>query len=169
MTTLPLECRLYFDSTRHGEPPAGCLGCDVAAEPAATAHLSRLGISAEHDLPAILLSDPAGKLRLLGVRLSSDEIRSLAAGDGLPASDLVVYSSDWCPDCRRAKRVLQEADTSFSEIDIERDPRAEATVLTRSGGRRVVPTLEFDRRMWAFNPEPAMLRRLLRGGSRASH
>ncbi len=36
-------------------------------------------------------------------------------------------------------------------------------VLEKSGGRRVVPTLRFDDRLWAFNPDPPLLRRLLAG------
>jgi len=48
-------------------------------------------------------------------------------------------------------------------VDIDRDPRAEALVMRRSGGRRVVPTLLFDGRLWAFNPDPPLLRQLLRG------
>ena len=78
---------------------------------------------------------------------------------------MLVYSSSWCPDCRRAKRVLEEAEAAFSEIDIDQDRGAEALVLERSGGRRVVPTLRFDDRVWAFNPAPPLLRRLLAGGA----
>jgi glutaredoxin len=87
----------------------------------------------------------------------------LASGAGLPAERLLIYSSAWCPDCRRAKRVLEEAQAHFEEIDIDQDPQAEAMVLERSGGRRVVPTLRFGDRVWAFNPEPPLLRRLLNG------
>jgi hypothetical protein len=46
-------------------------------------------------------------------------------------------------------------------VDIDRDAGAEAMVVQRSGGRRVVPTLRFGERVWAFNPAPPLLRRLL--------
>jgi mycoredoxin len=75
----------------------------------------------------------------------------------------VIYSSAWCSDCRRAKRVLEEAAAPFDEVSIDQDAGAEAVVLARSGGRRVVPTLRFDDRVWAFNPAPPVLRRLLNG------
>ena len=55
-------------------------------------------------------ADPDGKIRIVGVRLTPEETAKLAAGNGIHASLLVVYSSDWCPDCRRAKRVLEEAE-----------------------------------------------------------
>jgi mycoredoxin len=159
-----LDCHVYYDSTRQPEPPVECgHHVDVAAEPAAADALARLGLSPEADLPAVLLTEPDGRIRVLGVRLTPEETVKLAAGVGIHASSLVVYSSAWCSDCRRAKRVLEEAEALFDEVDIDRDLSAEALVLERSGGRRVVPTLRFDDRVWAFNPAPPLLRRLLNG------
>jgi glutaredoxin len=160
-----LECHLYFDS-RQAQPdaPEACGDrIDLAADAAAADRLVHLGISPEADLPAVLLTEPGGKLRIVGLRLSGDEAGRLAAGDGIPASRVTVYSSSWCPDCRRAKRVLEEAEAPFEEVDIDQSQEAESMVLQRSGGRRVVPTLRFDDRVWAFNPDPPLLRRLLSG------
>lgn len=157
-----LECHLYFDSRTQPDAPQDCGDrVDLAADPAAADRLSSLGISPEADLPAVLLTEPGGKLRIVGVRLSGEEAARLAAGQGIPSSSLTVYSSSWCPDCRRAKRVLEEAAAPFAEVDIDQSQEAESTVLQRSGGRRVVPTLSFDDRVWAFNPDPPLLRRLL--------
>lgn len=155
------ECQVFFNSHEQDAPAAGAV--DVAADPGAAHRLLQLGVSPRHDLPAVLLVEPGGKLRILGLRLSSEEVARLCAAEGLPAERLKVYSSAWCPDCRRAKRVLDEAAADFEEVDIDRDATAEATVLARSGGRRVVPTLLFDDRVWAFNPDPPLLRRLLSG------
>jgi glutaredoxin len=161
-----LESHVYYDSTRQAEPPvANGARVDLHADPAAGQLLIRLGISPRTDLPAILLTEPGGKIRILGLRLTDEEIGRLAGGTGIEAGELTVYSSAWCPDCRRAKRVLEEAATAFEEVDIDRDAQAEALVLERSGGRRVVPTLRFDDRLWAFNPDPPLLRRLLNGRS----
>ena len=159
-----LDCRLFFNSQEAQAAPAAlCEQVDLAAEPAAAHQLLRLGISPRHDLPAAVLTEPGGKIRLVGTRLSPEEASRLAAGEGIGVSRVVVYSSAWCPDCRRAKRVLEEAEARFEEVDIDRDPRAEAEILERSGGRRVVPTLLLDDRVWAFNPDPPLLRRLLDG------
>jgi glutaredoxin len=159
-----LECHLYFDSRQaQTDAPEACGDrIDLAADPAAADRLSNLGISAE-DLPAVLLTEPGGKLRIVGLRVSGEEAARLAAGQGIPASSLTIYSSSWCPDCRRAKRVVEEADAPFEEVDIDQSQEAESMVLQRSGGRRVVPTLRFDDRVWAFNPDPPLLRRLLSG------
>jgi mycoredoxin len=158
-----LDCHVYYDSTRQPAPPAECGDrVDLAADPEAADRLARLGLSPD-DLPAVLLTEPDGKIRIVGVRLSAAETVKLATGEGIHADSVVVYSSSWCPDCRRAKRVLEEAEAPFAEVDIDEDHAAEAMVLERSGGRRVVPTLRFDDRVWAFNPAPPLLRRLLNG------
>jgi glutaredoxin len=159
-----LECHVYYDSTRQPEPPVeNGARVDLSADPEAGNRLIRLGISPRTDLPAMLLTEPGGKIRILGVRLTEEEIARLAGGAGFGGSRLTVYSSAWCPDCRRAKRVLEEAQAPFDEVDIDQDTQAESVVLERSGGRRVVPTLRFDDRLWAFNPDPPLLRRLLNG------
>jgi mycoredoxin len=153
-----LECKVYYDSTRQGAPTPAAI--DLSVDAAAAARLARLGLSSA-DLPAALLSESGGKLRVLGIRLTPDEIARLCAGSGIGGGELTVYSTTWCPDCRRAKRVLDEAAVSFGEVDIDEDETAEALVLARSGGRRVVPTLRLGDRVWAFNPDPLLLRRLL--------
>ena len=157
------ECQVFFNSHEQDSPVDGAV--DVAADPGAAHRLLQLGVSPRHDLPAVLLVEPGGKIRILGLRLSDAEIARLAGGTGIGGGQLTVYSSAWCPDCRRAKRVLEEAQASFDEIDIDQNAQAEAMVLERSGGRRVVPTLRFEERLWAFNPDPPLLRRLLQGGS----
>lgn len=159
-----LDCHIYYHSQRHEVPPAGHgHPVDLAAEPEAADQLAQLGISPELDLPAVLLTEADGKIRIVGVRLTSEETAKLAAGNGIHAESLVVYSSDWCPDCRRAKRVLEEAEAPFDEVNLDGDLVAEAMILQKSGGRRVVPTLRFGDRLWAFNPAPPLLRRLLNG------
>ena len=133
-----LDCHVYYDSTRQPAPPAECGDrVDLASAPEAAGLLTRLGISPEADLPAVLLTEPGGKIRIVAMRLSAEETARLATGQGIQAESLIVYSSSWCPDCRRAKRVLEEAETSFDEVDIDRDRGAETMVLQRSGGRRV--------------------------------
>ena len=90
----------------------------------------QLGISPRADLPAVLLTEPGGKIRIVGLRLSrrGDRAGSPPAAACRPRA-CCVYSSAWCPDCRRAKRVLEEAEAAFEEVDIDRDAQAEAMVL----------------------------------------
>ncbi len=63
-----------------------------------------------------------------------------------------MYSTTWCPDCRRAKLFLKERGIEFREVDIEKDPAAEEIVVNANDGRRKVPTLEFQGRYFACSP-----------------
>jgi glutaredoxin len=65
---------------------------------------------------------------------------------------ITMYSTMWCPDCRRAKTFLKERGVEFREIDIESDPSAEEIVIKANNGRRKVPTLEIGGRYFACSP-----------------
>jgi len=65
---------------------------------------------------------------------------------------ITMYSTTWCPDCRRAKTFLKERGVEFREVDIERDPAAEEIVIKANNGRRKVPTLEIGGRYFACSP-----------------
>ncbi|MEX1275989.1 MAG: glutaredoxin family protein [Bacteroidota bacterium] len=54
---------------------------------------------------------------------------------------ITVYSTQWCSDCRVAKRFLNENRIPFHEINIDLDDAAARQVIDWSGGRRVIPTL----------------------------
>ena len=56
---------------------------------------------------------------------------------------IVMFSTPWCGDCRRAKRIFAALDVPYTEIDIERDPRAAQLVIQLNNGNRSVPTILF--------------------------
>lgn len=53
-----------------------------------------------------------------------------------------MYSTQWCADCRTAKRFLKSRNISFEEVDIDEDEQSAQRVISWSGGRRVIPTFE---------------------------
>ena len=63
-----------------------------------------------------------------------------------------MYSTTWCPDCRRAKFFLKERGVTFREVNIDKDESGEEIVLKANNGRRVVPTLEVGGRYFACSP-----------------
>ncbi len=65
---------------------------------------------------------------------------------------ITMYSTSWCPDCRRAKSFLKERGLDFHEVNIEEDPSAEAIVMKANNGKRTVPTLEVGGRYFACSP-----------------
>ncbi len=159
--------KLLWDSSAAAAPAAEAVDpVDVATDAEGAALLARLGLD-RADLPVLLVSDAMAKLRVVASRLSPEEIAALADGRGVSTSALTVYGASWCPDCRTAKRVLAEAGARYDEIDIDDDATAASLVIARSGGRRVIPTLALDGRIWAFNLPPPQLRRLLEGSRSA--
>ncbi|GAC1701871.1 MAG: glutaredoxin family protein [Candidatus Acidiferrum sp.] len=65
---------------------------------------------------------------------------------------ITMYSTAWCPDCRRAKTFLKERGVKFREVEIEDDPEGEAIVLKANNGRRKVPTFQVGGRYFACSP-----------------
>ena len=57
---------------------------------------------------------------------------------------MIVYSANWCPDCRRTKRFLDEHNVEYTLIDIEQDRSAAKEVVRINGGYRTIPTLVFE-------------------------
>lgn len=60
-----------------------------------------------------------------------------------PTKEIVVYTTVWCPDCKRAKRFLGEQRVPYVNIDIEQDPQAMSLVETINRGKRIIPTIVF--------------------------
>lgn len=71
-----------------------------------------------------------------------------------------MYSTPWCGDCRRAKRLFDENSIPYVEINIDEAEEAARKVLHWSGGRRVVPTFDIDGDIH-HNPPIAVLKEIL--------
>ena len=54
-----------------------------------------------------------------------------------------MYSADWCGDCRRSKRLMDELNVAYTLIDIEADTKAADKVIEINGGMRSIPVLVF--------------------------
>jgi thioredoxin reductase (NADPH) len=59
-------------------------------------------------------------------------------------ANITLYGAHWCPDCRRSKLFLGEHQIPYNWVDIEQDEAAEAYVLQKNNGKRIIPTIEFD-------------------------
>lgn len=157
---------LYFDSSWNRiEQYPDVDRVDLAVQPDAARMLIDLGLLLREDLPCLIVRDSLGKITMMQLRVSPDEVASSIAEQTRGDDPIVVYAGAWCPDCTLAKRLLDEAERSYEEITIDEDPVAEEKVLARSGGRRVVPTIVFGRRLFAFNPPPVELKAMLRRAS----
>jgi mycoredoxin len=56
---------------------------------------------------------------------------------------IIIYGTKWCPDCHRARRVLDGRNIPYTYIDIHRDKQACAYVEQVNHGNRSVPTILF--------------------------
>ena len=67
-------------------------------------------------------------------------------------SEIIIYCTNWCGDCRRAKRFLNERGVTYREVNIDEDVEAEDLVLRVNDGLRKVPTIQVDDRYFACSP-----------------
>ena len=61
----------------------------------------------------------------------------------IDSNKIIMYSTSWCPDCHRAKRVFKRLEQEYVDIDIEKHPEAVAAVLAANNGSKSVPTIIF--------------------------
>ena len=74
-----------------------------------------------------------------------------------------VYGTKWCPDCLRAKQVLNKRKVAFDWIDIEEDESAAAYVEKVNRGFKSVPTIVFADGSVLIEPSNAELEKKLSG------
>jgi glutaredoxin 3 len=56
---------------------------------------------------------------------------------------VVIYATQWCGYCERARRLFRRKGIEFEEIDVEGDAGARREMIERSG-RRSVPQIFID-------------------------
>ena len=59
----------------------------------------------------------------------------------LNPAQIVMYSVEWCPDCRRAKFFFKRKKIDVLEVDVNADKKAEEFVKELNNGFRSVPTI----------------------------
>ncbi|VUX45373.1 Glutaredoxin 3 [Candidatus Defluviicoccus seviourii] len=52
-----------------------------------------------------------------------------------------IYASPYCGYCHRAKRLLQDRNIPFEEIDVVMDPKRRQEMVQRAGGAQTVPQI----------------------------
>lgn len=61
-------------------------------------------------------------------------------------SNIVMYSADYCPYCRRARALLDSKGVSYTVLDVNREPRLWDEIARRTG-RDTVPQIFIDDRL----------------------
>jgi mycoredoxin len=57
---------------------------------------------------------------------------------------ITMYTTTWCGDCRRSKRLLDGHGVPYDEINIDESPEAAREVMRINNGRRSVPTIVIE-------------------------
>ena len=79
------------------------------------------------------------------------------------ATKIVMYTTNWCPDCWRAKQVMGAMKVAYHEVNINEDEEAVETVIRLNNGNRSVPTLVFPDGSILTEPTTAALAQKLQG------
>lgn len=78
-----------------------------------------------------------------------------------PENQILIYSTVWCPDCKRVKKFFGEQRVPYVNIDIEQDPEAMAFVEKVNDGKRIIPTIVCRDGMILAEPSNAELAKKL--------
>ncbi len=95
-----------------------------------------------------VLFDELARLQPEGVRGSFLTVpwRQVLEADfeRLPKNGIVMYCTPWCPDCKKARAWLKACQLPYTEVDLTRNPVAEAQVRRWTGGDATTPTFNIN-------------------------
>jgi len=70
--------------------------------------------------------------------------KAIVEADTLPRGGIILYCTPWCPDCRKARRWLEEKNLEYTEVDITKNRTAAERVMFWADGNRTTPTFDID-------------------------
>jgi glutaredoxin-like protein len=76
-------------------------------------------------------------------------------------TEIKIYGADWCGDCRRAKRFMDQYNVPYQWIDVQEDAEATDLVQKLNQGRRIIPTIVFEDGSILVEPSNSELARKL--------
>ena len=80
----------------------------------------------------------------------------------MPDSNIItIYATEWCGDCRRARKFFDRHGVTYRWVDIDDDDQAEQFVKRTNKGMRSVPTIIFPDGDILVEPSNAQLERKL--------
>jgi thioredoxin reductase (NADPH) len=72
-------------------------------------------------------------------------------------TDITMYGTNWCSDCKRAKKFFGEQRVHYEFVDIDGDPEGLAVVERVNDGKQIIPTLVFGDGSTLVEPSNAEL------------
>jgi mycoredoxin len=77
-------------------------------------------------------------------------------------SQIIMYSASWCPDCRRAREILDTNHIPYLEVDVDEDDEAVEFIKNLNRGFRSVPTIVFPDGSFLVEPSAEALANTLK-------
>jgi glutaredoxin 3 len=56
-------------------------------------------------------------------------------------AEIIIYTTNYCPYCVKAKQLLRKKGVEFEEIDLTNDDTGRIQLVEKSGGRKTVPQI----------------------------
>jgi len=56
----------------------------------------------------------------------------------------LIYGTEWCGDCKRSKKLLDENNIAYKWIDVDFDEESKEEAAKLNGGKCKVPTIVFS-------------------------
>ena len=80
--------------------------------------------------------------------------------------EIVMYGAEWCGDCRRSKKLLDELNVNYTYVDVEANPSEIETVKSYNDGAQSIPVIVFPDGSHLTEPsDPALRAKLLEAGA----
>lgn len=76
-------------------------------------------------------------------------------------SDITMYGAEWCGDCKRSQRLLNELNVDYTYINIEEVAGAADKVVEINGGAQSIPVIVFPDGTHMTEPSDPDLRKKL--------
>lgn len=71
---------------------------------------------------------------------------------------IIIFGADWCPDCRRSKRLLDRVAVPYEWRDTDEDEAALDQMMELNGGRQSIPVVLFPDGHILVEPSDPQLR-----------
>ena len=98
-------------------------------------------------------------------KISPEKIKGndiLPKDEVLPHGGVIMYCTQWCPDCRRARIWLKENNIPYTEVDITTNFTAARQVRSWGNGSQITPTFDIDGTIILDFDEEALSKTLLK-------
>lgn len=74
----------------------------------------------------------------------------------MSAAEVLVYTTDYCPYCTRAKALLSKKNVPFTEVNVEERPDLRSWLMSASGQRTVPQIFINNRSIGGFSDMAAL-------------